>query len=280
MKVAVIGCGSIGRRHIGILLGLGLGADNITAVDTSVRSFDGLPDGLRGLVLRPDDAVDADTLDVDAVMICTPADTHASYLRWAIAAGRPFFVEKPATLGTSELTADEWATRVPHVVGYQLRWHPVVQAWKALGPLRTGMFVVRCDMDRWPGRRYADAVWECSHEIDLALHLFGPASSVKPSNVGGYPYSIALEHAEGRTSTVVINPHAIDYMRNWYVTHDQSWALTFSATAPAALQGDTYTQEVRHFLDVARFNRVSQCTLEAARRVAAICELQRKVVPA
>src|SRR5712692_4201615 len=91
MQILVIGCGSIGERHIRNLRSLGLsdiGAVDplATRLDTVARNYDVRPHcSLQaGLEKKP-----------DAVLVCTPPHSHISVAQQAIAAGCHVFIEKP-----------------------------------------------------------------------------------------------------------------------------------------------------------------------------------------
>ena len=195
MRALVLGCGSIGQRHITHLRQLGL--SDIAAVDTSasardrVRSALGVPvlDRLEeGLNRRP-----------DVVLVCTPASSHLELARRAVDAGAHVFVEKPLATGlegTAELLRRAVAgDRVVHV-GYNLRYHPAVKAAQEvvrsgrlgkilMAHLEFGLYLGKW----WKGRDYRDSymarrdlggglILDSSHEIDLALLFLGAVREV------------------------------------------------------------------------------------------------------
>lgn len=195
MKALVLGCGSIGFRHIGHLRQLGLSdleaADPDPAVRDRVRQRYGL--------LVHESAEDALERRPEMVLVCTPAATHVPLTLQALEAGAHVFVEKPLSTtldGTEELAkAAESAGRFVQV-GYNLRYHPAVQAAKRLveeGRLgkvllahaEFGLYLERW----WPGRDYRTSylakpeqgdslLLDASHEIDLLLWLLGPVQEV------------------------------------------------------------------------------------------------------
>ena len=94
-RILVLGCGSIGRRHIANLRRLGI--PDILAFDTAAKSLalaveESAVESCRsvdeGLARRP-----------DISLICTPPVDHIRLARRAVAAGCHVFVEKPLATG-------------------------------------------------------------------------------------------------------------------------------------------------------------------------------------
>ncbi|MCR4375622.1 MAG: Gfo/Idh/MocA family oxidoreductase [Acidobacteria bacterium] len=267
MRVAVCGCGSIGQRHIRNLIALGLNPNDISAYDPSSDALLRVPDGVRKwpAETRPD--------DYQAVLICMPAAQHAEAIKIAIEHRCPFFIEKPATLGVSELTEAEWQTDVPHLVGYNWRFHERLKHVKvALGGRSPAACWLRCDttMTDWPGHHYAAPLFECSHEIDLALWLCPDAelltgvigSDYANMCIGAAYVSIRWASKRSRRSfefAMVGTPHIEP-------TQDEI--------------DRSYLDEMRHFLAVARGDEPSINTLSQSRRVVEICEQASAMVAA
>lgn len=254
MRIAVVGCGSIGSRHIRNLIALGVPAEDIVAADVRADALAALPAGVQKW---PFD----DARAHDAALICTPATHHAVYIKQAIERRVPFFVEKPATLGVHELTEAEWQTDVPHLVGYNFRFHHQAAHLKALRPTG-GIFTLDCDMQSWPGRAYGPPMFECSHEVDLALWMGAPSASVEV---------VGRELQLGPHWSVTINHESRSYRRRWKVwsTHTGRDVLF---EEPGDLGEQMYVDEMAHFLRVVRRDEASRCTLREAKRVVEICE--------
>ncbi|NKB20032.1 MAG: hypothetical protein GKS01_05740 [Alphaproteobacteria bacterium] len=130
MRIAIIGTGSIGRRHIGNLLKLGV--QDIVAVSEHNRRSDLKIDG-------SDIAISHDfntTLEegVDAVFICNPTSMHLSYVKTALRAGVHIFLEKPAATsanGVEEMVqlANDHNTII--AVGHQYRFNKMLNAFRS-----------------------------------------------------------------------------------------------------------------------------------------------------
>lgn len=195
MKALVLGCGSIGFRHIGHLRQLGL--SDLEAVDPDPAARDRVRK--RYGIRTHEQAETALERRPEIVLVCTPAATHVPLTRQALEAGAHVFVEKPLSIsleGTEALLqAAEASGRVVQV-GYNLRYHPAVRAAKRLveeGRLgkvllahaEFGLYLERW----WPGRDYRASymaraeesgglLLDVSHEIDLLLWLLGPVQEV------------------------------------------------------------------------------------------------------
>ena len=123
MKIAVIGCGSIGRRHIRNLMALNKGdilaydkdAGRLDAVKTDfgVRTLGSLPEILAH---RP-----------GAVIVCTPNSLHIPVALEFAKAGAHLFIEKPLSHnldGVDQLLAEVQAQQLVTMVGCNFKFHP------------------------------------------------------------------------------------------------------------------------------------------------------------
>lgn len=272
MKIAVLGCGSIGTRHIRNLIALGIPARDITGWDLNPGALAGLPDGVqRGPSLE----------GPDALLICTPATARPLRMTSAIERRVGVFIEKPPALSLAELPDNliqSFGER-PHLVGYNLRFHPQAQLLRGWHESAVGTFTIACDMRTWPGTNYASALWECSHEIDLAQFALGPIARLAAASSRDDRWVLKLDHENGCESTVTIVPDAPAYRREWSV-RDASCRYAWSFDAPEDLGNDMYLDEMRHFLRVVRGEESSLNTLAEARRVVAICEQAEALVGA
>lgn len=192
-SVLVLGCGSIGRRHIG----------NLRALGCRVTAFD--PDPARATWARRnlgcETAASAELgleKNPDAVWVCTPPHLHADGAIPALRLGIPCFIEKPlahdAASAKSIIAAARGRTRI--AVGYQLRAHPALR-WtkKAAASGRFGrLLILRAhvglylpDWRPWQDYRRSytarrsmggGILLDASHELDLARWIAGEASAV------------------------------------------------------------------------------------------------------
>jgi predicted dehydrogenase len=228
-RIAVIGAGSIGKRHLANLQSLGCEA----------VAFDLVPGGH----VRP--CWDLDAFHPDAVVIATPWDAHLAWVEWAVDAGIPFLVEKP--LGSLD-QLPRWrelaAMYLPvNQVGYQFRFHHRYRAMRQVVPRPThGEFRCECHMASWPGGAYGPALLEASHEMDLALDC-----------------GLDADH-------VYTNTAAPRYYRSWRIVDGVSDVA--SAFCSAEQVGtDMYRAEMAHFLECVREQKPTDVPLVDGLRV-------------
>jgi predicted dehydrogenase len=191
----VIGCGSIGQRHIRNLRALGVA--DIGAYDSNAERLDrvtreygtSLYSSLEaGLASQP-----------DAVLVCTPPHLHTFVAQQAVDAGAHVFVEKPIAhtldgLDNLVRTADEHRRLL--YVAYNLRFHAGLLKLKNL--LDSGAIgrplVIRAEVGQYlpdwrPAQDYragynvsaamgGGIILDASHELDYVRWLCGEVESV------------------------------------------------------------------------------------------------------
>jgi UDP-2-acetamido-3-amino-2,3-dideoxy-glucuronate N-acetyltransferase len=173
--VAVVGCGHWGRNLVRNFHALGALAavcdDDATAAAACADRF-GVP------ALHVDSIMGGPS--IEAVVIATPAETHASLTLRAIEAGKHVFVEKPLALDVADgLRMGEAADAAGRIlmVGHLLRYHPAFVALSHLvrgsnlGRLRH-ISSTRLSLGRI--RREEDVFWSFApHDISMILTLAG-----------------------------------------------------------------------------------------------------------
>lgn len=177
MIIGVVGAaGSIGSRH----------ATNLLNRGHRVYGFDPhpLPAALFALEAEAQrSGITHRSRELDALVIATPTEQHETYVLQGIADDKHLFIEKPLALARKGTTA-KWRKLLQasgkHIaVGFNLRFHPgVVAAKKKLQSVDAPYFATFILAQASHKHLYLrDGVidnWMC-HEIDLALHLLGPA---------------------------------------------------------------------------------------------------------
>ncbi len=172
-RIGLLGCGVWGANHLRVWAELGLlgavcdidphrlaavGADH---PDVELRS------SAEGLFADP---------AVDAVVIATPASTHAALAAAAMAAGKDVLVEKPLALeiGDAEaLVRQADATGAVLLVGHVLEYHPAFVALTALvraGELGKVRYAYSNRLNFGRVRTEESALWSFAPH-DLALLL-------------------------------------------------------------------------------------------------------------
>lgn len=112
MKIAVVGTGSIGRRHLQNLLDLGV-RDLVAVSEYSRKTSIDVGGTSVAAVQTYDEALSA---DITAVVIGNPTSLHLDYLRRAVAAGKHVYLEKPAALSADGLVEIERAAAARGIV--------------------------------------------------------------------------------------------------------------------------------------------------------------------
>lgn len=195
MKILVIGCGSIGRRHAHNLRELGV--DDLVLYDADrdrsksvarelqvrwVRTLD------RGYLERP-----------DAALICAPTSLHLELATEALGHDCHLFIEKPIShsmAGVDEFLEEVEERRRVLLVGYTFRFDPLVKAvreWVAeerVGRVVSARFHFGSYLpSRHPWEDYragygarrnlgGGVILDAIHELDLALWMFGEPETI------------------------------------------------------------------------------------------------------
>ncbi len=124
IRVGLLGAGRIGRIH----------GRNVAASGRAVLSLvaDAIPEAAESVAgeCGAKAAAAADIVsspDIDAVLICTPTDTHADLIEASVAAGKAVFCEKPVDLASARIAAClEKVTRARKslMIGFNRRFDP------------------------------------------------------------------------------------------------------------------------------------------------------------
>jgi predicted dehydrogenase len=195
MKIAVIGCGSIGRRHITNLIKLGheviawnrsIERRKIVERDLNISVYDDLNELLQ-------------QNELNVVFICSPNSLHAEHLSKVLNSGLHVFVEKPVsdTLdGFDKLVKLAESKKLITHVGANMRFH--------FGPNTVKKYIVEGHIGRplwacfWGGMHLPDwhpdedyrkmysaskklgggVVLDFVHELDLIRWMFGDYEQV------------------------------------------------------------------------------------------------------
>jgi myo-inositol 2-dehydrogenase / D-chiro-inositol 1-dehydrogenase len=125
LRVGIIGVGRIGRLHAELLSRQIPGAAVGAVFDVAPEVAQAMAAELR----VPVAASVAELLagDIDAVAICSSADSHAEYVIAAAQAGKAIFCEKPVSLALAELDLALDAVQqaaVPLQIGFNRRFDP------------------------------------------------------------------------------------------------------------------------------------------------------------
>ena len=185
MNFLVLGCGSIGTRHI----------TNLKALGHSVYCYDKNRAKMDKVVAEYGVEVldfDAKHLQIDGWLICTPPELHVGFTMKALERNCHVFIEKPisSTFSTPEGTVDGMLDLADKkgltvMTGYQLRFSPGLLKLKDMidkqqfGPLyhicaEYGAYLP--DWHPWENylegyTSYTGIILDASHEIDYCILL-------------------------------------------------------------------------------------------------------------
>lgn len=206
-KIAVVGTGSIGRRHLAVLLELG--CDAPIAVSEHRRLGQVEVDG------RPVEVAHSlgDVVDrVDAVIVASPTAMHLDHLRTAVDAGRHVLVEKPVATNSAGLDAivtDAERRGLVAATGHQFRYEPGLLAIRDM--VQDGSLGVLLAVEAHQGEHLADyhpdedyrvgyaaradlgggVLRTQIHHIDVLEWIFGPLERVYAS--GGHVTDLEID---------------------------------------------------------------------------------------
>jgi len=130
LRLALLGAGRIGQVHAQAIAS-NPNATLAAVADAFPKSARNLGEKFGGVVSSIDEI--ADMPDIDAVLICTPTNTHADLIEQFAHAGKAIFCEKPVDLNVDRVIAclkvvEETGTQL--MVGFNRRFDPHFMALK------------------------------------------------------------------------------------------------------------------------------------------------------
>jgi myo-inositol 2-dehydrogenase/D-chiro-inositol 1-dehydrogenase len=180
IRIGLLGAGRIGRIH-GMNAASHKDAKLVALADPLAAAADRLA-GETGARVAPIEAIVASP-EIDAVLICTPTDTHADLIEAAAKAGKAVFCEKPVDLDSDRIRACLAIVAkagTPLMIGFNRRFDPNFAALKQrlvageAGDTELVTIISRdpgpppLDYIRRSGGLYRDMM---IHDLDLARHL-------------------------------------------------------------------------------------------------------------
>lgn len=186
--IAVIGLGSIGRRHAKNALSLGY---NVIGFDPSEAACKAANDKIQIL------AIELEAIEQsDAVIIASPHKYHMQSLENCIAANKPALVEKPIATkidGLENLLKKAADKNLIIACGFNLRFRQIVEkaqeCLKNMGNIHWARFICASYLPDWrPQSNYLEnytndaenggIIFDIAHELDLAQFLLGQGDVV------------------------------------------------------------------------------------------------------
>ena len=182
IKFGLLGAGRIGKVHAKAITG-DSNAKLVAVADAMPAAAQAIADHY-GCDIRSIDAILA-AKDIDAVVICTPTDTHADLIEQFVKAGKAVFCEKPIDLSLARVKACLEVVRAHKgtlMVGFNRRFDPHFRAVRAeidKGSIGEVEMVVITSRD--PGAPPVDYIKRSGgifrdmtiHDFDMARFLLG-----------------------------------------------------------------------------------------------------------
>ena len=245
MVIAVVGAGSVGRRHAANLEVLGRAAELIPW-----RGFD------RAALEK--------RADVEALVIATATPIRTELVALAVEKDWPVYVEKPLA-ATPEEVAAILALAGPiaarSLLGTMMRYHPVIRALHddGLSDVYDFAFEIGHDVRQWRQNwRFADSyaadpagggvLLDLCHEIDMAACLFPGLGVASVESIGhpefpgiDFASRIALSREGGPAGSV-----AMDYLA------PVSWRRMVLKGLTRVVEADLLAAEIRPLGDAPR----------------------------
>src|SRR2546427_9481323 len=177
--MGVIGAGAWGKNHVRTAATLPE-AELVAVCDADPKTRERIGRQYPAVHVTADVA---DLLSrVDAVVIASPATTHARVALQCVEAGKPCLVEKPFALSTRDAEAVARAAaerKVPVLAGHLLVFHPAVERLRALvqgGELGRVYYLYGLRVNLGQVRADENALWSFGpHDVSMALYLLGEA---------------------------------------------------------------------------------------------------------
>ncbi len=182
VRFAILGAGRIGQVHARAIASIG-GATLVAVAEPFAQAAQKVQ-AQYGCDIRTIDGIAASD-DVDAVVICTPTNTHADLIELFVRVGKAVFCEKPIDLDVARVKqalATVEAEKGALMVGFNRRFDPDFMALKAaIDAGRIGAVEMITITSRDPGAPPAEYIKVSGgifrdmtiHDFDVARWLLG-----------------------------------------------------------------------------------------------------------
>ncbi|MEP2920886.1 MAG: inositol 2-dehydrogenase [Sulfitobacter sp.] len=124
LRVGILGCGRIGQVHARTIMRL-TEAKIVAVSDAFAQSAEALATQTGAQIRDTDAIVAAD--DIDAVIICTPTDTHFDIIQASTKEGKAIFCEKPVDMSSENIRSCMEAVAghgTPFMTAFNRRFDP------------------------------------------------------------------------------------------------------------------------------------------------------------
>lgn len=277
VKLALLGAGRIGKVHAKAITSSS-DAQLVAVVDAIADAAKAIAEQY-GCAVRTIDAIAASG-DVDAVVICTPTNTHADLIEKFAKAGKAIFCEKPIDLSLErvksclKVVAD---TGAKLMVGFNRRFDPHFAAVKkAIDEGRIGDVEMVQIVSRDPGAPPLDYIRSSGgifrdmtiHDLDMARFVLGeePVAVTATASVltdpeiakaGDYDSaSVILMTASGRHCTISNSRRATYGYDQRLEVHGSKGSVAIENQRPVSIEvasGEGYLRPPLHDFFMTRY---------------------------
>jgi myo-inositol 2-dehydrogenase / D-chiro-inositol 1-dehydrogenase len=277
VKFGLLGAGRIGKVHAKAVSGNP--AAKLVAVADAFPSAAEAIAASYGCEVRTIEAIEA-AKDIDAVVVCTPTDTHADLIERFAKAGKAIFCEKPVDLDVERVKAcikvvNE--TKAKLMVGFNRRFDPHFMAVrKAIDDGRIGAVEMVTITSRDPSAPPVDYIKRSGgifrdmtiHDFDMARFLLGeePVSVFATAAVlvdkaigeaGDYDsVSVLLQTASGKQAMISNSRRATYGYDQRIEVHGSKGLASAENQRPVSIEvanGDGYTRPPLHDFFMTRY---------------------------
>jgi myo-inositol 2-dehydrogenase/D-chiro-inositol 1-dehydrogenase len=300
VRFGLLGAGRIGKVHAKAVSG-NVDAKLVAVADAFPAAADAIASAY-GCEVRTIEAIEA-AKDIDAVVICTPTDTHADLIERFARAAKAIFCEKPIDLDVARVQAcikvvDE--TKGKLMVGFNRRFDPHFMAVrKVIDDGKIGDVEMVTITSRDPGAPPVDYIKRSGgifrdmtiHDFDMARFLLGeePVAVSATAAVlvdkaigaaGDYDsVSVLLQTASGKQAMISNSRRATYGYDQRIEIHGSKGMVAAENQRPVSIEianGDGYTRPPLHDFFMTRY--IEAYANEIASFIAAI-EKGSKITP-
>ncbi|MGO8091741.1 inositol 2-dehydrogenase [Rhizobium leguminosarum] len=277
VRFGLLGAGRIGKVHAKAVSG-DANAKLVAVADAFPLAAEAIASGY-GCEVRTIEAIEA-AKDIDAVVICTPTDTHADLIERFARAGKAIFCEKPIDLDVARVKAcikvvEETGAKL--MVGFNRRFDPHFMAVrKVIDDGKIGDVEMVTITSRDPGAPPVDYIKRSGgifrdmtiHDFDMARFLLGeePVSVLATAAVlvdkaigeaGDYDsVSVILQTKSGKQA-VISNSRRATYGYDQRIeVHGSKGLVSAENQRPVSIEvanGDGYTRPPLHDFFMTRY---------------------------
>jgi myo-inositol 2-dehydrogenase/D-chiro-inositol 1-dehydrogenase len=287
VRFALLGAGRIGKVHA---RAIGGNPDaRLVAVVDAVQDAASAIAAQYGASVRTLDAVETAD-DVDAVVICTPTDTHADLIERFARAGKAIFCEKPVDLSIARVKAciaTVEATGATLMIGFNRRFDPHFRAVrKAIDEGRIGEVEMVQIVSRDPGAPPPSYIASSGgifrdmtiHDFDMARYLLGEeidsvfatASVLVDPEIGVQgdfdSASVVLTTASGKHCSISNSRRAVYGYDQRIEVHGSKGAVSAENQRPVSIEVATaegYTRPPLHDFFMTRYTEAYAAEIAA-----------------